>query len=218
MIFPYLRGMVFCAKLTNDGGWKAIDEAYRNPPLSTEQILHPEKYRAKPDSPMSIDLGALDAGRGLEGGGPQRPGRDATGRPAPQARRQAGRRRLGRRPLRRLRGPEEPARPGLALHLGQRGRRPRVHARPMSGYQTTKLGNIARPPRPIPDTVWRNVGDRLYVVQRRGLDVAVVEGFPPSDRRAARGRLPGQEDRDETGQASVPLKPQPRITPQAEGK
>ena len=51
MIFPYLRGMVFCAKLTNDGGWKAIDEAYRNPPLSTEQILHPEKYRAKPDPP-----------------------------------------------------------------------------------------------------------------------------------------------------------------------
>src|SRR4051812_22782586 len=30
MIFPYLRGMVFCAKLTNDGGWEAVDEAYRN--------------------------------------------------------------------------------------------------------------------------------------------------------------------------------------------
>ena len=27
------------------------------------------------------------------------------------------------------------------------------------------------------DTLWRNAGDRLYVVQRRGLDVAVVEGF-----------------------------------------
>src|SRR4051812_13730269 len=24
MIFPYFRGMVFCARLTNDGGWKAI--------------------------------------------------------------------------------------------------------------------------------------------------------------------------------------------------
>ena len=46
-------------------------------------------------------------------------------------------------------------------------------------YQTAKLGNGSRPPKPIPDTVWRNDGDQLYVVQRRGLDVAVVEGFPP---------------------------------------
>ena len=43
MIFPYFRGMVFCAALANEGGWKAVDEAYRNPPLSTEQIIHPGK-------------------------------------------------------------------------------------------------------------------------------------------------------------------------------
>src|SRR5205823_972720 len=47
MIFPYVRGLVFCARLTNDGGWEALDAAYHNPPLSTEQILHPEKYRAR---------------------------------------------------------------------------------------------------------------------------------------------------------------------------
>ena len=64
LIFPYLRGLVFCARLTNDGGWKAIDAAYREPPLSTEQVLHPEKYRAQPDPPMSLDLGKLDAGEG----------------------------------------------------------------------------------------------------------------------------------------------------------
>ena len=95
MIFPYFQGMVFCAKLTNDGGWAAIDEVYRDPPLSTEQILHPEKYRAKPDFPMSIDLGALETGRGLEGSRPQRPGRDANGDHAQEARRQGGRRRAG---------------------------------------------------------------------------------------------------------------------------
>ena len=39
MIFPYLRGMVFCAYLTNHGGWKALDDAYREPPLSTEQLV-----------------------------------------------------------------------------------------------------------------------------------------------------------------------------------
>ncbi len=47
MLFPYMKGVVFCAKLTNDGGWKAIDEAYRNLPQSTEQILHPEKFLAR---------------------------------------------------------------------------------------------------------------------------------------------------------------------------
>jgi hypothetical protein len=64
MIFPYLRGLVFCARLTNDDGWKALNEAYRRPPLSTEQIIHPEKYSAQPDPPMAIDLATLDAGRG----------------------------------------------------------------------------------------------------------------------------------------------------------
>ncbi len=64
MTFPYLRGMVFCAKLANKGGWAAIDEVYRDPPLSTEQILHPEKYREQPDYPMSIDLGTLAPGEG----------------------------------------------------------------------------------------------------------------------------------------------------------
>ena len=62
MIFPYLRGLVFCARLTNDGGWPALNAAYRRPPLSTEQILHPEKYAARPDHPTTVDLGTLDPG------------------------------------------------------------------------------------------------------------------------------------------------------------
>ena len=62
MIFPYFRGLVFCAKLTNEGGWDALNRAYKNPPLSTEQILHPEKYSNDPDAPTAVDLGKLDAG------------------------------------------------------------------------------------------------------------------------------------------------------------
>src|SRR5262249_28278455 len=42
MVFPYFRGMVFCLNRANDAGWSAIDELYKNPPLSTEQVLHPE--------------------------------------------------------------------------------------------------------------------------------------------------------------------------------
>ena len=62
MIFPYFKGMVFCAKLTNEGGWAAIDEVYRNPPLSTEQILHPEKYRAQTRLPDVDRPGGAQAG------------------------------------------------------------------------------------------------------------------------------------------------------------
>ena len=58
LIFPYLQGLVFCASLTNQGGWPALDRAYENPPVSTEQIIHPEKYQGpKRDWPMSIKLG-----------------------------------------------------------------------------------------------------------------------------------------------------------------
>ncbi len=62
MLFPYLRGLVFCAHLTNDKGWSALDAAYANPPLSTEQILHPEKYGPNGDAPIDLDLGPLDPG------------------------------------------------------------------------------------------------------------------------------------------------------------
>ena len=47
-------------------------------------------------------------------------------------------------------------------------------------YQTAKAakaGNLGSPAKPVPDSVWRNLGDSFYVVERRGRDVAVVEGF-----------------------------------------
>lgn len=59
LTFPYLQGLVFTASLTNKGGWEALNQAYRNPPLSTEQILHPEKYLTNPDAPTKLDPGPL---------------------------------------------------------------------------------------------------------------------------------------------------------------
>jgi hypothetical protein len=66
LIFPYTKGLIFVAHQTNAGGWRALDWAYAHPPLSTEQILHPEKYGggAKADPPTAIDLGELPAGDG----------------------------------------------------------------------------------------------------------------------------------------------------------
>lgn len=43
---PYLDGLAFVRHLHEEGGWEAVDAAYRRPPTTTEQILHPEKYLA----------------------------------------------------------------------------------------------------------------------------------------------------------------------------
>jgi hypothetical protein len=41
---PYLSGQAFVRDLLVRGGQQALDAAFRDPPRSTEQILHPEKY------------------------------------------------------------------------------------------------------------------------------------------------------------------------------
>jgi hypothetical protein len=46
LIFPYVSGLRFIAASRRTHPWSDIDSIFRSPPLSTEQILHPEKYRA----------------------------------------------------------------------------------------------------------------------------------------------------------------------------
>lgn len=46
LIFPYNEGYTFVEAIYNEGGWAAVNAAYADPPASTEQILHPEKYLA----------------------------------------------------------------------------------------------------------------------------------------------------------------------------
>jgi hypothetical protein len=179
MIFPYFRGMVFCIRRAKTGGWGALDELYRNPPLSTEQVLHPEKYRGeKRDLPMSIDLGSLKA---------------------PEGWKEVGRNVLGEMQLGVLlrHHSGKSAAPGwdgdrFAVFEGPKDKLGLVwlstwdsenDAREFHeayvAYQSSKVGHLGKPPRPIPSSVWRNLDDALYVVERRGNDVAVVEGFPP---------------------------------------
>jgi hypothetical protein len=59
MLFPYFKGMVFLLHMTNDSGWGRVNEAFRKPPLSTEQVLHPEKYLREVDEPTEIVLPPL---------------------------------------------------------------------------------------------------------------------------------------------------------------
>lgn len=53
-LFPYTYGQTFVQYLYDQGGWAAVDRVYQNLPLSTEQILHPERYPE--DKPRSISL------------------------------------------------------------------------------------------------------------------------------------------------------------------
>jgi hypothetical protein len=61
-IFPYEYGFTFAQYLHNKGGWDAIDEAYVELPVSTEQILHPEKYPG--DTPIPVQLPGLESAIG----------------------------------------------------------------------------------------------------------------------------------------------------------
>jgi hypothetical protein len=51
---PYLTGQAFVRALLAGGGQKALDAAFRDPPRSTEQVLHPEKYGL--DEPQVIQV------------------------------------------------------------------------------------------------------------------------------------------------------------------
>ncbi|HUS66085.1 MAG TPA: hypothetical protein VMZ28_16145 [Kofleriaceae bacterium] len=44
LVFPYVNGLKFVAHTRATKPWTAIDAMYKRPPLSTEQIVHPEKY------------------------------------------------------------------------------------------------------------------------------------------------------------------------------
>jgi len=61
LLFPYLQGQVFVSAIRNNGGWSAIDTAFReNLPQSTEHIYHPERYLAG-DMPIEVSLGTVGA-------------------------------------------------------------------------------------------------------------------------------------------------------------
>jgi hypothetical protein len=55
-VVPYLAGLSFVRHLEREGGWAAIREAWRQPPRSTEQVLHPEKYAGR-EEPKLVELG-----------------------------------------------------------------------------------------------------------------------------------------------------------------
>jgi hypothetical protein len=63
-LFAALDGLAFIAEIRARAPWSTVDQVWRRPPQSTEQILHPEKYR-RHESPD--DVGARLPGQ-LRGG------------------------------------------------------------------------------------------------------------------------------------------------------
>jgi hypothetical protein len=56
LLFPYSKGTPFVTRLFQKGGWELVNKAFENPPQSTEQILHPEKYSDPRDEPVPVSL------------------------------------------------------------------------------------------------------------------------------------------------------------------
>ena len=58
MIGAYLKGMGFVHAIVRNG-WEPADRLYSDPPQSTEQILHPEKWLER-DAPVAIDFADVE--------------------------------------------------------------------------------------------------------------------------------------------------------------
>jgi hypothetical protein len=77
LLFPYTDGFNFVRQIYRQAGnsYAAVDAVFANPPLSTAQVLHPEKYRAQvrpievelPDLASSFGAGWHPVGRGVLG-------------------------------------------------------------------------------------------------------------------------------------------------------
>ena len=55
VLFPYSDGLRFIAASRRTRPWSAIDDVFRKPPLSTEHILHPAKYRSY-EKPLPVKI------------------------------------------------------------------------------------------------------------------------------------------------------------------
>jgi hypothetical protein len=57
LTFPYPAGQAFVQALLDRGGEAAVDRAFRDPPVSTEQVLHPDRYPSdRPQAVQAPDL------------------------------------------------------------------------------------------------------------------------------------------------------------------
>jgi hypothetical protein len=68
LIVPYLAGRDFVRVLHERGGWPAVRQAWTDPPRSTEQVLHPEKYLAREEPRAVLPRNPPASGRLIQEG------------------------------------------------------------------------------------------------------------------------------------------------------
>ncbi|MFB6111205.1 MAG: Hvo_1808 family surface protein [Halobacteriaceae archaeon] len=52
---PYSDGPPFVRQIREAGGWEAVNAIYENPPASTEQLIHPDKYGVDPPTEVTVE-------------------------------------------------------------------------------------------------------------------------------------------------------------------
>jgi len=56
LVFPYGYGAAFLQEIwKRNPSWDSVNKLYSDPPVSTEQIMHPEKYYGTRDNPKPVD-------------------------------------------------------------------------------------------------------------------------------------------------------------------
>ncbi len=63
LLLPYEEGLNFVVAVYKEGGWDGVNAAYGNPPTTSEQILHPDKYLAG-ESAQDVALDDMTAALG----------------------------------------------------------------------------------------------------------------------------------------------------------
>ena len=58
LMASYIAGALMVEQVKSKGGWKAVEALYNRPPLSSEQVLHPEKMGGQ-DEPIDVRLPEL---------------------------------------------------------------------------------------------------------------------------------------------------------------
>jgi hypothetical protein len=61
LAFPYTSGFTFMSDLYRTGGFDLMNRAFASPPVSTEQVLHPEKYLSG-EGPIPVKVPAVPRG------------------------------------------------------------------------------------------------------------------------------------------------------------
>ncbi len=60
LIYPYVSGLNFVHSILRDEGYKGVNKLFQNPPRSTEEILHPQKYGAEEKDFRDVPVGQTE--------------------------------------------------------------------------------------------------------------------------------------------------------------